>query len=584
MFGINIPGKDCTRKIMPLFDLTQCRGIETLASCGPTVKFAAAELQRYLTAVSGLQEWKGRKFALVLDCGTEVFDAYMIGIAENGDIKLYGNNPRSLLYAVYELLNWSFGIGFFHCGIDTLPERKITAFTVTPGCQTPSFRYRGVMLEHVDEMEIARSVIDFTVKNRGNVIYTHFSDLEQCGSALIEECHLRGLEFTVGGHSVSRFAGPGCDMLYNETRQICYHDHAMTEHLYENITAYLERYPGIDRLALWPSDTRHDCPCEACAKLPFNERYIHFMEKLQQYLDTRKIPVRVEYEIYNAGLSHEMMALPREISNNPSLLDTQFAYWGRDYRYSWGDEMLNTGDRQGLSAMLDWACLCRRNPATRFTLVEYYTDFWMLSDCFPFLASLIVRDVRTLHHFGIDSMISLVVPGRQFGLSEFDYPWLWIMGNNAWVFLQSLWNCAVDIDLLNADYLQRYYGDQPCARMILKLLRETLPEGTSFNVELFRLRFTDIGLQDNVREEFAPDAWTPETPVTTATRRRDAFCTRTAGIFEELEARLKFLPPPTGNARRLDAYFQYLRKRFLSLALQLQEQQILRSLSRKPRS
>ena len=82
----------------------------------------------------------------------------------------------------------------------------------------------------------------------------------------------------------------------------------------------------ITRISLWPEDIGID-EKNASGFLP---TYIRFTEKLKEALNEEGLHVEVEYIVYNAGLSWNM--LERENQTEASdQVDALYAYWGRDY-------------------------------------------------------------------------------------------------------------------------------------------------------------------------------------------------------------------------------------------------------------
>ena len=80
---------------------------------------------------------------------------------------------------------------------------------------------------------------------------------------------------------------------------------------------------------MWPEDIGIDEKNAA----DFYRTYIRFTEKLKEALDKEGLHVEVEYIVYNAGLSWNM--LERENQTEASdQVDALYAYWGRDYSSS----------------------------------------------------------------------------------------------------------------------------------------------------------------------------------------------------------------------------------------------------------
>lgn len=550
---------------MKYLDLSKCRGIDVDFN-HQVLAFAADELRKILHEVSGIP-LAGREWCFKLVAGNDDRDGFEISYDDNM-VLIHGNNPRSVLYGVYALLEDGFGIRYYHNGETTLPPCLVAQFTVPEQKSNAVLSVRGFMLENVANPELSLSLIDYIVKNRGNAVYTHFKDLEQAGMALIEACRKRGIEYTVGGHSCSRFLkdDSGSEQLYQEGGQLCYNNPELIDILCCRIADYLRKYPGIDRLSLWPSDNKNDCGCEECRRTSFNARYVCFMEILQEYLQNAGIKTQVEHIAYNAGLNDEMMARP---DIDSPLVDTLFAYWGRDYRYSM-DEVVSPCDRQGREDILNWNKYRRGQTGRQFRLLEYYNDFWMLTHFFPYLPAVIGRDAAYFHQQGISGVISLVVPGAQ----KNGYPWPWVMGVNTRAACGAWWYGELDAGEFADDYIRHYYGGQEAAREIYQFIASVLPELTSFNIPLFRLRFCDMWISDE-QEKFNPVPWRPDRPATAGEKQRDIFVMRAAAECAALNARIEYLPPLNDNGLKLLKYLRFLSESLNGLALSVQARNLM---------
>lgn len=508
-------------------------------------------------------------------------DEYFIGVSKEGHIILRSKNPRSLLFAVYTFLETCMDFRFFHIGEDTSPEKILDRLTVPEENFFPAFKRRGLILEHVNNMEKANAIIDFIAKNRGNAVFMHFTDLEKCGEQIVREVKKRGLELTVGGHSCSRFLSekPNHEKLYGERIQLCYCNRKVKDELFKNIKAYLEKHDGIDRFSLWPSDSKFDCGCEKCAKLPFNLRYVRFMDELQVFLADHGLAAKVEHIAYNAGLEESMMRIPQMEPDDGLNCDTLFAYWGRDYRFRFDKSPL-VADHTGIARMREWAAFRHPQPTNDFTVLEYYNDFWMLTGLFPFLTDTIAGDIEFYNDIGVDGVMSLIVPPKDRELSCVDYPYLWIMSINSRLLLRGLWDCKLDTDKFRADYIAKYYGGNSKAKMMMNAIEEILPEVSRFNQPLFRLRLPDIWLVDDLSNpEFSPQPWTPEVKMRPIDREREELCKKAVAKFEAVHAVLPFSDSEEcPNVKKLENYFAFLSHSFNSLTAQIEMQKLKKRL------
>ncbi len=558
--------------------VTEIDGIHVRGN-DPVLDFAAGELKRYIEQATGivfpLRPGGNTSPLIRLECSADgERDQYAVGFSEDGTVTLKGKNPRSVLFAVYAFAETCLGFRFFHIGEDTPPEKTVSRLTFRKEISTPAFERRGLILEHVDDFDTATAIIDFVAKNRGNAVFLHFTDVEKCGERIFDEVKKRGLELTVGGHSCARFLSDSnrgaSGEPYGDRNQLCYCDPQIKDELNQNIAAYLKGYPGIDRLSLWPSDSKFDCTCSACAKQPFNRRYIQFMDELRVYLRNGGIATRVEHIAYNAGLEASMMRIPAMGKDDGQECDTLFAYWGRDYRSRFDASALAT-DQGGMDGLRGWVAFRRKPSGRQCTVLEYYNDFWMHTKLFPFLINTIAGDVAFYRETGVDGVLSLIVPPKPHSFPSGGYSFLWVMSVNSRLLLQGLWDGSLDADIFRTDYIAHYYRNRQEAWLITEAIEDILPEVSTFNQPLFRLRLTDIGLVDDLsKPKFSPEPWTPEIEERPIDVKRYMFCKKALARFESVQAVLALSDEEKSpGLNKLVGYFNFLTCSFRSLVAQI---------------
>ena len=152
-----------------------------------TVLFAAGELRKYLRkALKGNPEKSGFIVAEARDV-TEVIepakvrdggDLDQIFIFSHGNkIILSGNNPRSVLFAVYDFLE-RLGFRWLHSGPggDVIPRLKTISMAGWHVTETASFRYRGVCVEGAYTPKHAKAFVDWMAKKKMNHFYMQFDN------------------------------------------------------------------------------------------------------------------------------------------------------------------------------------------------------------------------------------------------------------------------------------------------------------------------------------------------------------------------------------------------------------------------
>ena len=161
----------------------------------------------------------------------------------------------------------------------------------------------------------------------------------------------------------------------------------------------------ITRISLWPEDIGID-EKNASGFLP---TYIRFTEKLKEALNEEGLQVEVEYIVYNAGLSWNM--LERENQTEASdQVDALYAYWGRDY--SSAIDSNEPRQFRAYQTLQDWNEQTKKRGRS-LTVLEYYSDHFMLSELFPPLLTRIQQDLQDYKQLNVNGVLNLIVPTHQ---------------------------------------------------------------------------------------------------------------------------------------------------------------------------
>ena len=586
--------KNPTEKLF--FILNSRSGYKILSEKGgPDIfPFAAQELQKYIRLATGARipvtckpSPENIRMSIENESGKNG-DAYSI-VIQKGRILLKGSNQRSLLYAVYSFLQEHLGVRFFHAGEDIIQKKKNVILETGKKFYEADFKVRGLVLEGLKNEKLAKDILDWMPKNRMNSVFISFKEWEAGAEKFIPEIKQRDLILTVGGHSYFRFLPstkyfteyPEWYALRDGKRlergQLCFSNSKCIQTLFENIRLYLEKYPVIKKLSLWPADNKMYCECPSCRKKSFNHHYCGMMASLNKYLISEGIDVKVEHIAYNASLCEDMLAVPEGIEKYISS-DTLLAFWGRDYSYPFHKSPA-PHDIKALKTVRKWIELCRKtgNP---FYMLEYYNDFWMLTSLYPALSKTIAEDLQFYKSIEVDGITSLVVPCEYGIYKDKNYPWSRIMGFNTYVYSSCLWDTDLKLKNLKDDYFDVCFGKSSAiAGKYFALLEKCLPAITSFNIPLFRLRMPDIWQRDVTPEEggikFVPAAWSPEDIPGIDDRKRRDYCKAVSMKIKSFTFKnpLKKASPAS---RELSAFFNYVKDRFNSLDLQLSAQSDIR--------
>ncbi|WP_110934206.1 beta-N-acetylhexosaminidase [Paenibacillus bouchesdurhonensis] len=447
------------------------------------------ELKNGQPELLGVDEWRDSGFS----------DEFVIYETEN-KIVLSGKSERAALYAVYQYAQEAWGIHCVYPGSTSSTSNMKQQYPVDskPARETirwyaPRMERRGFVFETINEPHYLKEMIDWFGHNKINEMFFTFSLWDQVGEEIAPELIKRGIQVTLGGHSMKFILNrkeyedlnAEADHPYTAKSQLNFKDSTWQTQLLQDITAYCHTVPNLTRISLWPEDIA-DRQTEG-----FLEYYVQFTEKLKASLCQSGLDVEVEHIAYNAGLAWNM--LERNEAKPSTEVDTLYAFWGRDYRYGY-DNSPHESDRRAKEALEDWARRLR-STERKLTIFEYYSDHFMLTNLFPFLPQRILKDVAYYEQQNLLGMVNLVVPYR----GSDPYPWKWVHGFNSYVFCKALWSDQMEEIL--TDYYSCYpESERAAVQALFEVIEAKLPRITSWNALLFPARVVDPE-KANVSEE-----------------------------------------------------------------------------------
>ncbi|XXM74619.1 alpha-glucuronidase family glycosyl hydrolase [Lysinibacillus sphaericus] len=386
-------------------------------------------------------------------------------IEDEKNVWIIGKEERSLLYGVYDYCTKKLGYSWVH-----LSEKRQHPSAKNAAClEEPLFKRRGNINETVDDPHYINRLIDWGVKNGLNEFFFTFYLWEKIKKHVQGELIKRSLNVTLGGHSLS--------YLIEEKGQKALHfleDGSLQAQVIKRIERICQESPAVTRVSLWPEDV--GIKEEEHGFMP---SYIAFTEELQKAL--KPLNVEVEHIVYNAGLAWNMLE-PRGTEASGEV-DVLYAYWGRDYSRS----LHNQGREQirALAGMQDWREGTMKNGRS-FTVLEYYSDHFMLSELFPPLLNRIKEDMKDYKNLKIDGILNLIVPCHLKTERLGDYPWKWIHQLNNFMFAGMSW--GKDYNVLAEEY-RSFLGEDYYS--ILLELEKIAAKHTAWNVPLFPARVVD---------------------------------------------------------------------------------------------
>lgn len=381
--------------------------INKITSSSP-IDYAAEELRKYLRMMMpecGNIDIKyapdakdGFRLGLMQDFGLDISDAsepdlddilYIDCDTEGGIIA--GDNPRSVLLAVYEYLRQN-GCRWLMPGVDGefIPMQNIVPVKYR---HAPSCRYRGQCNEGAEFQPDMLDVIEFTPKVGMNVFMLEFfnpvgyyrqyynhnyntanrapepvSDNQilqwkrQCESEIAK----RGLMFHDIGHGwtcqpfgidTAMRSGPAEQIAANEAtitpeqrqylplvggeRKLCRGVPNWTQFCMSNaegrrkvakfVAEYAENHNNSDYIHVWLGDlVNNHCECEECQKKSPSDWYVILLNEIDEELTAKNLNTRIVYIAY----TETMWAPDNEKLKNPGRFALLFAPISREYSHS----------------------------------------------------------------------------------------------------------------------------------------------------------------------------------------------------------------------------------------------------------
>ncbi|WP_318615572.1 hypothetical protein [Sporosarcina sp. YIM B06819] len=408
-------------------------------------------------------------------------------VSVGNDVWIIGNEPRSILYGVYRYCRQQFGYRWIELDKETI-VKPISTTKEELTIYEPLFARRGNILETINDPVYIQTLIDWGVKNGHNEYFFTFFLWDAIKSYVTPALRKRGVHVTLGGHSLSYLLkeiqkeSAGNMLGRDEKLKFFAENTYLQDKVIDKIVAICLENKVVTRISLWPEDIGID-EKNAHGFLP---TYIRFTEKLKLALNGVGLQVEVEYIVYNAGLSWNM--LEREHQTEASnQVDALYAYWGRDY--SSGIDANEPRQERAYQALRDWNEQARKQGRS-LTVLEYYSDHFMLSELFPPLLMRIQQDLQDYKQLAINGVLNLIVPTHQKQpVRMADYPWKWIHHLNNYVYSRIAWGEKYEVVV--EEYFAMFNEDKVVFRDMLIELEKLVSQHTKWNSSLFPARVVD---------------------------------------------------------------------------------------------
>lgn len=409
-------------------------------------------------------------------------------VSSGNDFWIVGNEPRALLYGVYMYCKKFLGYQWIHLDKEELVEKKHSNDKEL-FIHEPMFVRRGNILETINDPGYIKSLIDWGVKNGQNEFFFTFFLWDEIKSYITPELKKRDVQVTLGGHSLKYLLstirkGKDNNLLDNhENLQFFGENITLQDEVINKIKAICKDNELITRISLWPEDVG----IEEKNADGFLTNYIRFTERLNSSLKAANLAVEVEYIVYNAGLSWDM--LERKQTEVSAEVDVLYAYWGRDYSNS-----LDSSDPNQVKAkrtLEDWNTQAY-SKGRSLTVLEYYSDHFMLSELFPPLLTRIASDLRDYKQLQVQGVLNLIVPMHRKQTNQVvsaNYPWKWIHHLNNYIYSRIAW--GEEIEIVLEEYFSVFQEEKDIFRQMLLDLEKLISPVTRWNVPLFPARVVD---------------------------------------------------------------------------------------------
>ena len=343
--------------------------VNKISSC-ETVDFAACELKKYLRMMMpeagdvrityAPEATDGFRLGLMQDMGLDCSDAddaelddiiYIDCDARGGIIA--GDNPRSVLIAVYEYLRRN-GCRWLFPGVDGeyIPMKDVEPVQYR---HKASCRYRGPCIEGATSQRVLLDTIEFMPKVGMNVFqmqffvptpfykryYEHSSSVHAAPEPLTQdtmlqwktacECEMakRGIQFHDVGHGWTAAPfGIDCSsgwepvdegVVPEESRkylaelkgkrslfyqrvlntQFCMSNPEARAKVVASITSFAEKHANVDYVHVWLADAHNNhCECAECQKREVSDWYVILLNEIDAALTAAGLSTRIVFIVY----------------------------------------------------------------------------------------------------------------------------------------------------------------------------------------------------------------------------------------------------------------------------------------------
>ena len=492
-----------------------------------TVRYAAGELAKYLRRMTGAdasikigRSPDGINVGLASDLGIEmpsvadpvVDDAVSIRVWD-GRGYVVGNNPRSVLLAVYRYLT-ELGCRWVRPGVDGEYVPALDGLAPVELSETPSYRHRGICIEGAVSIEHVRDNIEWLPRVGMNGYFIQFREghtffdrwyshennpampgdhisIEQAReytTQAVDEIKRRDLLYHAVGHGWTcepfGISGTGWVKYEGEVPEasvkylaevdgrrelwggialntnLCYGNPDARRIVITEIADYAREHPQIDIMHFWLADgVNNHCECDLCRDTRPSDLYVRMLNELDELLASRGLSTRIVFLIYVDLLWPPL----EEQLANPQRFILMFAPITRTYSTSFSaSESLPElpefrRNKLEFPKSVDANVAFLREWQSLFSGDSFDFDYHFMWDHvhdpgYTQTAQIVGQDMLGLRDLGLNGLSSCQVQRAYFPT-----------GLPMTVMARTLWNRDLSLDEIARDYFESAFGPDGAA-------------------------------------------------------------------------------------------------------------------------
>ena len=384
----------------------------------------------------------------------------------DGEVLILGRDDAGTLHAAHQFIEEHLGVRWYFPDETIAPRMSAGKFLASVRrsrrcIEAPTFSCRSFEVSNTIEW------LNWTSRNRFNAV--QFGQMYPaspqwaCVQRLAPEIHRRGLQISVSGHQMMSFlpskeyfrkhpewfaliAGKRDD----RRRQLfCTSSKPAMKMFLENLRAYVEATPEIDRFDLWPEDGCRCCECPKCARTPIADRHVRLVNEMARVVHSVRPDAPFSLLAYGTFRPAPVKAkLDRSVQ-------VHFCWWGRNYAIPFNhddcaihnDRVYNDAGHRAcwhqLGEFKKWARTCGKTNG-----LVIYDQHMAQAIRGPNLLPIphLTEDYKWFESVGVVGVSHGIKDGNQ-----------WICGLNAYAVGKMLWNRTRRREEILDDFFRNYY-------------------------------------------------------------------------------------------------------------------------------